>query len=96
MYKGQVMEYASAEEIFDNPHHPYTRSLLSAIPDSAPGKKLEIKLPKDDIPDSSEAPRECKYRSMCSIGAPRCRKEKILFEKVGEGHFVRCWKTTKT
>jgi oligopeptide/dipeptide ABC transporter ATP-binding protein len=96
MYKGQVMEYASAEEIFDNPHHPYTRSLLSAIPDSAPEKKMEIKLPKDDIPDPSEAPRECKYRSMCSIEAPRCRKEKILFEKVGEGHFVRCWKTTKT
>lgn len=95
MYMGQVMEYASAEDIFDNPHHPYTRSLLSAIPGSEPGKKLEIKLPKEDIPDSSAALRGCKYRSICSIEAPRCRKEKVLFEKIGEGHFVRCWKAMK-
>ncbi len=95
MYMGQVMEYASAEDIFDNPHHPYTRSLLSAIPGSEPGKKLEIKLPKEDIPDSSAALRGCKYRSICSMEAPRCRKEKVLFEKIGEGHFVRCWKAMK-
>jgi oligopeptide/dipeptide ABC transporter ATP-binding protein len=94
MYMGQVMEYASAEDIFDNPHHPYTRSLLSAIPGSEPGKKLEIKLPKEDVPDSSAALQGCKYRSMCSLEAPHCRKEKVLLEKIGEGHFVRCWKTT--
>jgi oligopeptide/dipeptide ABC transporter ATP-binding protein len=95
MYMGQVMEYASAEDIFDNPHHPYTRSLLAAIPDSKPGKKLDVKLPKEDVPDSSATRRGCKYRSMCSIEAPRCRKEKVLFEKVGEGHFVRCRKAMK-
>jgi oligopeptide/dipeptide ABC transporter ATP-binding protein len=95
MYMGQVMEYASAEDIFDNPYHPYTRSLLAAIPDSKLGKKLDIKLPKEDVPDSSAARRGCKYRSMCSIEAPRCRKEKVLLEKVGEGHFVRCRKTMK-
>jgi oligopeptide/dipeptide ABC transporter ATP-binding protein len=95
MYMGQVMEYASAEDIFDNPHHPYTRSLLAAIPDSKLGKKLDIKLPKEDVPESSAARRGCKYRSMCSIEAPRCRKEKVLLEKVGEGHFVRCRKAMK-
>jgi len=95
MYMGQVMEYASAEEIFDNPHHPYTRSLLAAIPDSGPGKKLEPTLIKEDAFDSSAALQGCKYRSMCSIEAPRCRKEQVLFEKIGEGHFARCWKAMK-
>jgi oligopeptide/dipeptide ABC transporter ATP-binding protein len=95
MYMGQIMEYASAEEIFDNPHHPYTRSLLAAIPDSGPGKKLEPKLIKEDAFDSSTALQGCKYRSMCSIAAPRCRKEQVLFEKIGEGHFARCWKAMK-
>ena len=79
MYMGQVMEYASAEEIFDNPHHPYTQSLLAAIPDSGPGKKLEPTLLKEDAFDSSAALQGCKYRSMCSIEAPRCRKEQVLF-----------------
>ncbi|MDX2498030.1 MAG: ATP-binding cassette domain-containing protein [Desulfobacterales bacterium] len=95
MYMGQVMEYASAEEIFDNPHHPYTQSLLAAIPDSGPGKKLEPTLLKEDAFDSSAALQGCKYRSMCSIEAPRCRKEQVLFEKIGEGHFARCWKAMK-
>lgn len=95
MYMGQVMEYASAEEIFDNPHHPYTQSLLAAIPDSGPGKKLEPTLIKEDAFDSSAALQGCKYRSMCSIEAPRCRKEQVLFEKIGEGHFARCWKAMK-
>ena len=95
MYMGQVMEYASAEDIFDNPHHPYTRSLLAAIPDSGPGKKLEPTLIKEDAFDSSAALQGCKYRSMCSIEAPRCRKEQVLFEKIGEGHFARCWKAMK-
>ncbi|MBW1606784.1 MAG: ABC transporter ATP-binding protein [Deltaproteobacteria bacterium] len=95
MYMGQVMEYASAEEIFDNPHHPYTRSLLAAIPDSGPGKKLEPTLIKEDAFDSSAALQGCKYRSLCSIEAPRCRKEQVLFEKIGEGHFARCWKAMK-
>ncbi|MBW2555567.1 MAG: ABC transporter ATP-binding protein [Deltaproteobacteria bacterium] len=95
MYMGQVMEYASAEEIFDNPHHPYTRSLLAAIPDSGPGKKLEPTLIKEDAFDSSAALQGCKYRPLCSIEAPRCRKEQVLFEKIGEGHFARCWKAMK-
>ncbi len=95
MYMGQVMEYASAEDIFDNPHHPYTRSLLAAVPDSEPGKKMEITLPKEDVPDSPAALQGCKYRSMCSMEAPRCRKEQVLFEKIGEKHFVRCWKAMK-
>ncbi len=95
MYMGQIMEYASAEDIFDHPHHPYTRSLLAAIPDSGPQKKLAPTLIKEDIFDSSAALEGCKYRSMCSMEGPRCRKEQVLFEKIGEGHFARCWKAMK-
>jgi oligopeptide/dipeptide ABC transporter ATP-binding protein len=96
MYMGQIMEYGSAEEIFDTPHHPYTRTLLAAVPDSGPGKKLEPTLKKEEAFDPSMALQGCKYRSMCSIAAPRCRKETVLLEKVGEGHFVRCWEAVET
>lgn len=92
MYKGQIVEYAPAEELFHHPHHPYTLSLLSAILNPDPGKKLEIKLPRGAADDFTVVPEGCKYQSKCSMEEPYCREKRILFQKVGEKHFVRCWK----
>jgi oligopeptide/dipeptide ABC transporter ATP-binding protein len=88
------MESAPADKLFENPRHPYTISLLSAIPDAEPGKKKEMKLPEVDIPDSLILPSGCNYQGRCSIEEHRCREDNIIFEKVGEKHFVRCWKAT--
>jgi peptide/nickel transport system ATP-binding protein len=92
MYKGRIMESAPADKLFENPRHPYTISLLSAIPDPEPGKKKEMKLPEVDIPDSLFPHPGCNFQGRCPIEEHRCREDKIIFEKVGEKHFVRCWK----
>jgi oligopeptide/dipeptide ABC transporter ATP-binding protein len=95
MYKGQIMEFAPSEDIFNHPHHPYTTSLLSAIPDPDPDKKWHVKSSNGPIADSDGVPEGCKYQNRCSIAETSCRKEEIVFEKVGENHFVRCWKADK-
>ncbi len=95
MYKGQIMESAPAEELFENPCHPYTMSLLSAILDPEPGKRQKMKLLEPDLSDSLITSAGCNFQGRCPIEEPRCRKEEISFEKVGEKHIVRCWKVAE-
>jgi len=95
MYKGQIVEFAPSEDIFNQPHHPYTISLLSAIPDPDPDKKWHIKSSNGPIGDSDGFPEGCKYQDRCFMAETACRKDKMGFEKVGENHFVRCWKVDK-
>ncbi len=96
MYKGKIMESAPADKIFENPLHPYTLSLLSAIPTAEPGKKLEIKWAGRDLSDSLIHPFGCNLQGRCAFEEPRCREAEIDFEEVDEKHFVRCWKIPKT
>jgi len=95
MYHGHIMEFAPSEDIFNHPYHPYTISLLSAIPDPDPDKNCSVKLSDGRIDDSDCVPEGCKYQDKCSIAETTCRKDKMIFEKVGENHFVRCWKAAK-
>ncbi|TES88432.1 MAG: ABC transporter ATP-binding protein [Desulfobacteraceae bacterium] len=95
MYKGQIMESAPAEELFANPCHPYTMSLLSAILDPEPGKRQEMKLLEPDLSDSLITSAGCNFQGRCPIEEPRCLEEEISFEKVGEKHIVRCWKVAE-
>lgn len=95
MYHGHIMEFAPSEDIFNHPHHPYTISLLSAILDPDPDKEWHVQLSNGRIADSDGVPEGCKYQDRCSIAETSCRKDKIVFEKVGENHFVRCWKAAK-
>jgi oligopeptide/dipeptide ABC transporter ATP-binding protein len=95
MYHGHIMEFASSEDIFNHPHHPYTKSLLSAIPDPNPDKKWQVKLSNGRLADSDGVAEGCKYQDSCSIAETSCQKEEMVFEKVGENHFVRCWKAAK-
>jgi oligopeptide transport system ATP-binding protein len=92
MYKGQIMESAPAEELFETPRHPYTLSLLSAIPDPVPGRRRKIKIMEPDRSDSLMTSKGCRFQGRCPMEEPRCLEENIGFEKVGEKHFVRCWK----
>ena len=95
MYRGRIMESAPAEELFENPCHPYTLSLLSAIPDPVPGRKRKIELVEPDLSDSLMTSKGCRFQGSCPMEEPRCLEENIDFEKVGEKHFVRCWKAAK-
>jgi len=92
MYNGRIMESAPAEKLFENPRHPYTTALLSAILDPEPGKVQATRLYKWDRPDSVISPAGCNFYGKCSIKASRCRDENIALAKVGAEHYVRCWK----
>ena len=95
MYKGHIMELASSEDIFHHPHHPYTRSLLSAIPDPDLDKKWHVKYSNDYIGELDAVSKGCKYQDRCSMAETTCRKDEMAFENVGDNHFVRCWKVVK-
>jgi oligopeptide/dipeptide ABC transporter ATP-binding protein len=92
MYLGHIMEYASSEDLFENPLHPYTQALLSAIPEPKPGHIDGIKSLGGDVPSPMDPPPGCKFQGRCPLIEDRCKKEEVDFYKVGENHIVRCWK----
>jgi oligopeptide/dipeptide ABC transporter ATP-binding protein len=95
MYKGHIMEYSPADELFDNPVHPYTHLLLSAIPDSEHRTENEAQIMADEPADTLNPPAGCSFQDRCPLGEDRCKQDEIDFEKVGEDHLVRCWKVAK-
>lgn len=95
MYLGHIMEYAPVEEIYDNPLHPYTLALLSAIPEPDPDNRGERKALTGDVPSPFNPPPGCKFQGRCPLVEGRCRKEEIDFYTVNEKHTVRCWKVAR-
>jgi oligopeptide/dipeptide ABC transporter ATP-binding protein len=95
MYKGHIMEYSPADELFDNPVHPYTHLLLSAIPGSARSPIKGMNAIGDEPANTLNPPAGCSFQDRCPISEGRCKKSLIDFEKIGEDHLVRCWKTVK-
>jgi len=92
MYLGHIMEYAPIEEIYNNPLHPYTLALLSAIPEPDPDDRGERKTLAGDVPSPFNPPPGCKFQGRCPLVEDRCKKEEIAFYTVNENHTVRCWK----
>lgn len=94
MYRGQIMEYAPAVEIFENPRHPYTHVLLSAAPDPEAGKRLTLEPVDGELPEAmTESPEGCRFQMKCADTDERCRLLGGGLTKVGEEHYVRCWRT---
>jgi oligopeptide/dipeptide ABC transporter ATP-binding protein len=90
MYLGQIMEYAPVEALYDNPLHPYTLALLSAIP--KPGHHREGQVLTGDVPSAFNPPPGCKFQGRCPLVEERCKKEEIPFYRADGDHEVRCWK----
>ena len=95
MYLGQIMEYSKAEDLYNNPLHPYTLALLSAIPEPEPDDRRERKTLMGDVPSPFNPPPGCKFQGRCPLVEDRCRKEEIGFYDVDDGHSVRCWKVVE-
>ncbi len=96
MYRGHIMEYAPADELFDNPLHPYTHLLLSAAPDAAVDDNDTLMEVEAEEPQSLTEIAGCSFRQRCSLNEPRCLDTEHEFIKVGENHFVRCWKVAES
>ena len=94
MYLGQIVEMAETKELFENPVHPYTRTLLSAIPRPDPTKRGKKRIIlQGDIPSPSNVPSGCRFHTRCPDVMEICKKETPLnFEKSSGSslHFTKC------
>jgi len=88
MYLGQIVEIAEKDELFLNPLHPYTQALISAVLSVDDADRERIIL-KDDIPDPSNPPEGCRFRTRCTKACETCKKEQPLCE-VAPKHWLRC------
>ena len=93
MYLGKVVEFAETEELFEKPLHPYTRALLSAVPEPDPRimkMKKRIMLP-GELPSAINPPSGCRLNTRCPYAMDKCRKEEPPLVDAGGGHRVACW-----
>ncbi|RLE07085.1 ABC transporter ATP-binding protein [Candidatus Aerophobetes bacterium] len=90
MYLGKIVEEASTKELFENPLHPYTRALLSAIPIPDPDAKKERIILKGDVPSPANPPSGCRFHPRCPYATQRCKEEEPLLVNAGGGHYVAC------
>lgn len=89
MYLGKLVEIGSAEDIYDNPLHPYTKALFSAIPSIEENNKERIIL-KGDVPNSAALPSGCPFHTRCFNAKPICKSEVPEFKEVHSGRKVSC------
>ena len=87
MYLGKIVELAETEELYNNPLHPYTRALLSAIP-TIEGKKRIIL--RGEIPDSTQPPEGCYFHTRCPKAKPECKESEPNLKEISKGHFISC------
>ena len=93
MYLGHMMELADADELMDHPIHPYTESLLSAvpIPDPETARKSKRIVLEGDVPSPLHMPSGCPFRSRCKYATEQCAQERPELTDRGNGHMVACW-----
>ena len=93
MYLGRIVETADADEVSDHPQHPYTVSLMSAVP--IPDPKIahsRKRIPLEgDVPSPLHMPSGCSFRTRCRFATEKCAQERPELREVSQGHQVACW-----
>ena len=92
MYLGKLVEVADSTTLYDNPNHPYTQALLSAIPVPDPrveDTKKHIKL-EGEVPSPMDPPSGCRFRTRCKYAMDICQREEPQLKDVGDGHLSAC------
>ena len=90
MYLGKIVEQASSNEIYHRPFHPYTQSLISAIPIPDPHHKTTRILLKGDVPSPISPPSGCAFHTRCPKAQPSCQHEAPILESVAPEHIAAC------
>ncbi|WP_034851232.1 ABC transporter ATP-binding protein [Inquilinus limosus] len=90
LYLGRIMEIAPSERLYAAPKHPYTRALLSAIPEPDPDRPRQRQILKGDIPSPANPPSGCVFRTRCPHAVDACTRVVPPLEEVEPGHFKAC------
>lgn len=89
MYLGKMVELAEGDELILNPLHPYTKTLISAIPQPQPGLKKTRIILQGDVPSPANPPSGCRFHTRCPECIDRCKTEEPAFRQIGSRH-VAC------
>ncbi|EJA1924886.1 ATP-binding cassette domain-containing protein [Staphylococcus pseudintermedius] len=90
MYLGHILEQGPAEAIYENPSHPYTKALISAIPEIDPRQRKERILLEGDLPSPSDPPSGCPFHTRCPVAEARCAEVNPPSVEVSANHYAAC------
>lgn len=93
VYAGEIVEYGTCIQVFDDVSHPYTKALFNSLPSIASGRRL---LPIEGLtPDPANLPEGCYFHPRCQHCTQRCKTEHPELVDIGDGHLVRCFMADK-
>jgi oligopeptide/dipeptide ABC transporter ATP-binding protein len=90
MYLGRIVEYTDKRTLFTAALHPYSESLLAAVPVPDPAVKRPKRVLEGDVPSPVNPPSGCHFHPRCPYAVERCRREAPALREVAPGHFVAC------
>jgi len=90
MYLGKIVELGKAEEVIDNPYHPYTQALIAAVPTPNPKEKIGDIPIRGEVPSPINIPKGCRFHPRCVYAKPACKEREPELIEVEPGHYVAC------
>ncbi len=90
MYLGVIAELTDSERLYENPLHPYTKALISAIPPASFDEKTDREILSGDLPSPINPPLGCRFHTRCSKAFDKCKHEEPILKEIEPNHFVAC------